>query len=114
MTVSYQHADGISASSASLASVTTGAQKGKKLAMQASITAPFVFYIQSMISPASSQPFPQYNYTTMDFNRARNYLELFYLFIKFSNCPTLPFDKISTWFIVTERGIQLATSKSMG
>lgn len=45
--------------------------------MQASITAPFVFYIQSMISHASSQPFPQYNYTIMDFNRARNYLELF-------------------------------------
>jgi TolA-binding protein len=47
------------------------------LYMQASITAPFVFYIQSMISRASSQPFPQYNYTTMDFDRARNYLELF-------------------------------------
>ncbi|MFC1844603.1 6-pyruvoyl-tetrahydropterin synthase-related protein [Thermodesulfobacteriota bacterium] len=47
------------------------------LYMQASITAPFVFYIQSMVSRASSQPFPQYNYTTMDFDRARSYLELF-------------------------------------
>ena len=37
ITVSYQHADGISASSASLASVTTGAQGGKKLAMQATL-----------------------------------------------------------------------------
>ena len=35
ITVSYQHADGISASSASLASVTTGAQGGRELALQA-------------------------------------------------------------------------------
>jgi len=47
------------------------------LYMQASITAPFVFYIQSLVSQVTSQPFPQYNYTTMDYNRARRYLELF-------------------------------------
>ena len=47
------------------------------LYMQASITAPFVFYIQSIISRESSMPFPQYSYTTMDFNRARRYLKLF-------------------------------------
>ncbi len=47
------------------------------LYMQASISAPFVFYIQSMISSASSQPFPQYNYTRMNFDRARSYLKLF-------------------------------------
>jgi len=47
------------------------------LYMQASISAPFVFYIQSLVSQATSQPFPQYNYTTMDYNRARRYLELF-------------------------------------
>jgi len=47
------------------------------LYMQASITAPFVFYIQSIVSRESSQPFPQYSYTTMDFNRARRYLNLF-------------------------------------
>ncbi|KPK25477.1 MAG: hypothetical protein AMJ61_11855 [Desulfobacterales bacterium SG8_35_2] len=47
------------------------------LYMQASLSAPFVFYIQSMISQTSSQPFPQYNYTTLDFERARSYLKLF-------------------------------------
>ena len=47
------------------------------LYMQASITAPFVFYIQSLISRESSQPFPQYSYTAMDFIRARRYLALF-------------------------------------
>jgi len=47
------------------------------LYMQASITAPFVFYIQSLVSQATSQPFPQYNYAAMDYNRARRYLELF-------------------------------------
>ncbi len=47
------------------------------LYMQASITAPFVFYIQSLVSRQSSQPFPQYSYTNMDLNRAREYLKLF-------------------------------------
>jgi TolA-binding protein len=47
------------------------------LYMQASITAPFIFYIQSMVSHESSQPFPQYSYTTMDLERARDYLRLF-------------------------------------
>jgi TolA-binding protein len=47
------------------------------LYMQASITAPFVFYIQSMVSRESSQPFPQYSYTKMDLDRARHYLRLF-------------------------------------
>ncbi|MBW2467033.1 MAG: tetratricopeptide repeat protein [Deltaproteobacteria bacterium] len=47
------------------------------LYMQASITAPFVFYIQSLVSHKTSQPFPQYNYTTMDYVRAKKYLELF-------------------------------------
>ena len=47
------------------------------LYMQASISAPFVFYIQSLVSHATSQPFPQYNYAVMDYNRARRHLELF-------------------------------------
>ncbi|MDX1776288.1 MAG: 6-pyruvoyl-tetrahydropterin synthase-related protein, partial [Desulfobulbales bacterium] len=47
------------------------------LYMQASISAPFVFYIQSMVSRESSQPFPQYSYTKMDLARARDYLKLF-------------------------------------
>ncbi|KPJ99126.1 MAG: hypothetical protein AMJ60_06020, partial [Desulfobacterales bacterium SG8_35] len=47
------------------------------LYMQASISAPFVFYIQTLVSRQSSQPFPQYSYTTMDFSRARRYLALF-------------------------------------
>ncbi|KPJ99730.1 MAG: hypothetical protein AMJ60_04035 [Desulfobacterales bacterium SG8_35] len=47
------------------------------LYMQASLSAPFVFYIQSLVSQATSQPFPQYSYTSMDYNRARRYLELF-------------------------------------
>jgi TolA-binding protein len=47
------------------------------LYMQASISAPFVFYIQSEISQQKSAPFPQYAYTSMDFDRARPHLELF-------------------------------------
>ncbi len=47
------------------------------LYMQASISAPFIFYIQSEVSKETSQPFPQYNYTTMDFERARAHLKLF-------------------------------------
>ena len=47
------------------------------LYMQASISAPFIFYIQSEVSKETSQPFPQYNYTIMDFDRAREHLKLF-------------------------------------
>ena len=47
------------------------------LYMQASISAPFVFYIQSLVSSVSSQPFPQYNYGSMDFDQAGKYLDLF-------------------------------------
>jgi tetratricopeptide (TPR) repeat protein len=47
------------------------------LYMQASTSAPFVFYIQSLVSQQSSQPFPQYSYSTMDFKRARRSLTTF-------------------------------------
>jgi TolA-binding protein len=47
------------------------------LYMQASISAPFVFYIQSEVSQQKSGPFPQYSYARMDFERARAHLELF-------------------------------------
>ena len=47
------------------------------LYMQASISAPFVFYIQSEVSYDKSCPFPQYNYAGMDHNRARRHLEIF-------------------------------------
>ncbi len=47
------------------------------LYMQASISAPFVFYIQSQISRQKSVPFPQYSYSSLDFDRARPRLELF-------------------------------------
>ncbi|MBW1775084.1 MAG: tetratricopeptide repeat protein, partial [Deltaproteobacteria bacterium] len=47
------------------------------LYMQASISSPFVFYIQSEISEQKSTPFHQYSYTDMDFDRARAHLEMF-------------------------------------
>ncbi len=47
------------------------------LYMQASISAPFVFYLQSEISAVSSAPFPQYEYTTMNFEHALPHLRLF-------------------------------------
>ncbi len=47
------------------------------LYMQASISAPFVFYIQSEVSQQRSGPFPQYSYGRLDFDRARPHLELF-------------------------------------
>ena len=47
------------------------------LYMQASPSAPFVFYLQSLISKDSSRPFPQYHYDRMDFARARPRLALF-------------------------------------
>jgi hypothetical protein len=47
------------------------------LYMQASPSAPFVFYIQSLISKAASRPFPQYHYDDMNFNRAKARLTIF-------------------------------------
>lgn len=47
------------------------------LYMQASPSAPFVFYIQSLISKSASRPFPQYHYDAMNFNRARPRLIIF-------------------------------------
>lgn len=45
--------------------------------MQASPSAPFVFYIQSEVSKQISCPFPQYACTRLDLRRARDHLELF-------------------------------------
>jgi hypothetical protein len=45
--------------------------------MQASPSAPFVFFIQSEVSKEQSCPFRQYHCTTIDFSRARRHLELF-------------------------------------
>lgn len=47
------------------------------LYMQASISAPFVFYLQSEVSAVKSAPFPQYTYTSMNFQRALPHLQLF-------------------------------------
>lgn len=47
------------------------------LYMQASVSAPFIFYIQSEISKQKSCPFKQYTYTDLDFKRARRHLEMF-------------------------------------
>ncbi|HXE96407.1 MAG TPA: 6-pyruvoyl-tetrahydropterin synthase-related protein [Dongiaceae bacterium] len=47
------------------------------LYMQASISAPFVFFLQSEISAAGSVPFPQYSYTTLNYARALPHLRLF-------------------------------------
>lgn len=47
------------------------------LYMQASISAPFVFYIQSEVSTVKSAPFPQYSYANMNFERAMPHLLLF-------------------------------------
>ena len=47
------------------------------LYMQASISAPFVFYIQSEISQQKSVPFPQYSYSSLNYDRARPRLEMF-------------------------------------
>jgi TolA-binding protein len=45
--------------------------------MQASLSSPFVFYIQSEISKEQSCPFRQYNCATMNFGSARRHLEMF-------------------------------------
>ncbi len=47
------------------------------LYMQASISSPFVFYIQSEVSQQKSVPFPQYSYSSMNYDRARPRLEIF-------------------------------------
>ena len=47
------------------------------LYMQASISSPFVFYIQSLVSQQKSVPFPQYSYSSLDYDRARPRLEMF-------------------------------------
>ena len=47
------------------------------LYLQASISAPFVFYIQSEVSTVKSAPFPQYSYANMNFERALRHLRLF-------------------------------------
>jgi TolA-binding protein len=47
------------------------------LYLQASLSAPFVFYLQSEVSAAKSAPFPQYTCSTMDFERALPHLRLF-------------------------------------
>lgn len=47
------------------------------LYMQASPSAPFVFYVQSEVSKEQSCPFRQYHCTTIDFGRAKRHLELF-------------------------------------
>lgn len=47
------------------------------LYMQSSITAPFVFYIQSEISKTPSGPFPDYKITSVDIETASKHLEMF-------------------------------------
>ena len=47
------------------------------LYMQSSISAPFVFYIQSEISPKSSRPFPQYKYSNVNLAGGIEHLKLF-------------------------------------
>ncbi len=47
------------------------------LYMQSSISAPFIFYIQSEVSKVHSGPFPQYDYTTLDLPSAIPHLKLF-------------------------------------
>lgn len=47
------------------------------LYMQSTITAPFVFYIQSEISSVTSCPFPDYSCTTFNSTKAAKHLEMF-------------------------------------
>ncbi len=47
------------------------------LYMQASLSSPFIFYLQSEISKEISCPFRQYTCTDMNFERAEKHLELF-------------------------------------
>jgi hypothetical protein len=45
--------------------------------IQASLSVPFIFYIQSETSPTPSKPLHQYNYSRFDLARARGHLALF-------------------------------------
>jgi tetratricopeptide (TPR) repeat protein len=47
------------------------------LYIQSSITSPFVFYLQSEISPRPSCPLPSYNYSRMNFQRGLEHLKIF-------------------------------------
>ncbi len=47
------------------------------LYMQSSISAPFVFYIQSEISKVCSGPFPQYTYSSLNLKEAIPHLKMF-------------------------------------
>lgn len=47
------------------------------LYIQSSLSAPFVFYLQSEISPRISSPLSQYNYSRFDLNRGQKHLALF-------------------------------------
>jgi TolA-binding protein len=47
------------------------------LYLQASLSSPFVFFIQSEVSKVPSCPFPQYSYTHLDLKHALDDLELF-------------------------------------
>jgi hypothetical protein len=47
------------------------------LYMQSTVSSPFIFYIQSEISKATSCPFPQWPCTNFDSQRAAKHLELF-------------------------------------
>ncbi|MHB2018061.1 MAG: 6-pyruvoyl-tetrahydropterin synthase-related protein, partial [Candidatus Xenobia bacterium] len=47
------------------------------LYMQASPSAPFVFYIQSLVSDEQSAPFPSFTYSNTNFERARSRLAMF-------------------------------------
>ena len=47
------------------------------LYMQSSITTPFVFYLQSEISSPGSCPLPQYDYTSLNFERAVEHFRMF-------------------------------------
>ena len=47
------------------------------LYFQSSISVPFVFYIQSLITPTPSCPFPEWKCTTFNLTRAYDYLRLF-------------------------------------
>ncbi|MBW2052177.1 MAG: tetratricopeptide repeat protein [Deltaproteobacteria bacterium] len=47
------------------------------LYMQSSLSAPFVFYIQSEISKIYSSPLMNYNYSRFDLDKAQRHLELF-------------------------------------
>jgi hypothetical protein len=45
--------------------------------MQASLSAPFIFYIQSEVSKERSCPFPSYGCTSINFSAAKRHLEMF-------------------------------------